>query len=85
MSDSASDTTASPQSEEGSYSAADINRAREDLQRLERENAARLAAAHIEQLQAASARGAPLTPEQEQLLKDQRERNASRQQAMDMA
>jgi hypothetical protein len=77
MSDSASDTTASPQSEQGNYSTS-------DLQRLERDNAARLAA-HIEQLQAASAQGAPLTPEQEQLLKDQRERNASRQQAIDVA
>ena len=84
MSDSASDTTASPQSEEGNYSAAELSRAREEFQRLERENAARLAA-QIEQLQAASAQGAPLTPEQEQLLKDQRERNATRQQAIDMA
>ena len=84
MSDSASDTTASPQSEEGNYTPAELSRAREEFQRLERENAARLAA-HIEQLQAASAQGAPLTPEQEQLLKDQRERNASRQQAIEMA
>jgi len=83
MSDSASDTTASPQSEGGNYTAAELRAAREEFQRLERENAARLAA-HIEQLQAASAQGAPLTPEQEQLLKDQRERNASRQQAIDV-
>jgi len=80
MSDSASDTTASPQSEEGNHN---IRVHLEHLSALERQNAARLAA-HIEQLQAASAQGAPLTPEQEQLLKDQRERNASRQQAMDV-
>jgi hypothetical protein len=84
MSDSASDTTASPQSEEGNYSTAQLRAAREDFQRLEREHSARLTA-HIEQLQAALAQGAPLTPEQEQLLKDQRERNASRQQAIDVA
>ncbi|GAB7330074.1 hypothetical protein MBLNU13_g01753t2 [Cladosporium sp. NU13] len=76
MSDSASDTTASPHSEQASTTTAEWNRARaahiEDLERQ------RNAAIH-DQIQAALAQGAPLTPEQEQLLKDQREQNASRQ------
>jgi hypothetical protein len=75
MSDSASDTTASPHSEQAS-STAEWGRARaahiEDLQRQ------RDAVIH-EQLRVALAQGAPLTPEQEQLLKDQREQNASHQ------
>ena len=79
MSDSASDTTASPHSEQAMVTA-EWSRARaahiEDLERQ------RDAAIH-DQLQAALAQGAPLTPEQEQLLKDQREQNASRQ--MDVA
>jgi hypothetical protein len=42
MSDSASDTTASPQSEGGNYTAAELRAAREEFQRLERErNASR--------------------------------------------
>jgi hypothetical protein len=76
MSDSASDTTASPHSEQANTTTAEWNRARaahiEDLERQ------RDAAIH-DQIQAALAQGAPLTPEQEQLLKDQREQNASRQ------
>lgn len=76
MSDSASDTTASPHSEQANTTTAEWNRTRaahiEDLERQ------RDAAIH-DQIQAALAQGAPLTPEQEQLLKDQREQNASRQ------
>lgn len=81
MSDTASDITASPQTEQANANA-EWSRARaahiEDLERQ------RNAAIH-EQLQAALAQGAPLTPEQEQLLKDQREQNASHQQALDVA
>lgn len=73
MSDSASDTTASPQSEEETATgAAEWSRAR--IEALERQR---------DQLQAALAQGAPLTPEQEQLLKDQHEWNAA--QGLDIA
>ena len=81
MSDSASDTTASPHSEQANTTTAEWRHARaahiENLER-QREERQRNAAA-IYQIQTALATGTPLTPEQEQLLKDQREQNASRQ------
>lgn len=73
MSDSASDTTASPQNEEETPSGT-IEWSRARIEALERQR---------DQLQAALAQGAPLTPEQEQLLKDQHEWSAS--QGLDIA
>jgi hypothetical protein len=80
MSDSASDTTASPHSDQANNPTEWSRSRAAHIQNLERQ---REAAIH-DQLQAALAQGAPLTPEQEQLLKDQREQNASHQQAMDV-
>ncbi|KAM0720576.1 hypothetical protein Q7P37_004712 [Cladosporium fusiforme] len=79
MSDSASDTTASPQSEEDrevreDNASATVEFSRARIEALERQR---------DQLQAAIAQGAPLTPEQEQLLKDQHEWIAS--QGLDIA
>lgn len=81
MSDTASDTTASPRSEQINANAEWTRARAAHIEDLERQ---RNAAIH-DQLQAALAQGAPLTPEQEQLLKDQREQNASHQQALDVA
>lgn len=81
MSDSASDTTASPNSEQANANAEWSRTRAAHIEDLERQ---RNAAIH-DQLQAALAQGAPLTPEQEQMLKDQRELNASRQQTLDVA
>lgn len=77
MSDSASDTTTSPQSE-ARTNAAVWNRAQ-----LAQMGEYELEAMHA-QLQAALASGIPLTAEQEQLLKDHCE-NASHEQATDVA
>lgn len=79
MSDSASDTTASPPphiSEGSSVLDRESTRAETFEQRQRNMN---------EELQTALAQGTPLTPEQEQLLKDQRERMASLQQARQVA
>jgi hypothetical protein len=84
MSDSASDTTASPHSEQPQPDA-QRSRARDPflagVEQLDNELQHEISI--NAQLQAALAQGGPLTPEQEQMLKDQCEQNAVQQRALD--